>query len=155
MKKIVVVSDNHGSFFTIDVIKHEHPDAHLLVHCGDSEGNLGDLVGYIAVAGNNDWLADFPEEEIFQCEGLWFLVNHGDRYGYIHREQSMVRDLKHKNCDVLLSGHTHMPQFKEIDGHTLINPGSCERPRGGSSPSYMILYVEKGKISYELVVLDS
>ena len=31
MKKIVVVSDNHGSFFAVDMIKVEHQDAHLLV----------------------------------------------------------------------------------------------------------------------------
>ena len=71
---------------------------------------MNDLEGYLAVAGNNDWLTDFPDEEIFQCEGFTFLVNHGDRYGYFHREDNMVSDLKHKNCDVLISGlHPYSP----------------------------------------------
>ncbi|MDD3026790.1 MAG: metallophosphoesterase [Erysipelotrichaceae bacterium] len=153
MKKIVVVSDNHGSFFTIDMIKAEHQDAHLLVHCGDSEGSQSDMEGYLAVAGNNDWLSDFPDEEMFECEGLNFLVNHGDRYGYFHREENMVNDLKNKNCDVLLSGHTHIPQFKTVSGFTLVNPGSCSRPRGGSGKSYLVLYVEKGAIDYEFIEL--
>lgn len=151
MKKIVVVSDNHGANLTVDLIKEEHEDADIFVHCGDSEGTKADLAGFIAVSGNNDWPGDFPLAAKFECEGVSFLVTHGDRYGYLDRESQMLDDLELSECDVLLSGHTHVPQFKQIDRHTLINPGSSRLPRGGTAKSYMILYVESGKIDYELV----
>ncbi len=153
MKKIVVVSDNHGASLSVDLIKEQNEDADIFVHCGDSEGTEDDLEGFIAVSGNNDWTSNFPVAEKFDCEGVAFLVTHGDRYGYFDRDRQMVEDLKYSNCDVLLSGHTHVPQFKEVDGFTLINPGSSRLPRGGSNKSYMVLYVESGKIDYELIEL--
>ena len=149
MKKIVVMSDNHGYHKMIDEIKRLEPEGDYYVHCGDSEALEEALKGWICVRGNNDWMARLEDEIIFEVEGISFLVTHGHRYGYFNREELMVDDLLRHGCDVLLSGHTHVPQCEEIDGFYLINPGSTTLPRRGSAKSYCIIYVEQGKINVE------
>ena len=149
MKKIVVMSDNHGYHKMIDEIKRLEPDGDYYVHCGDSEALEEALKGWICVRGNNDWMARLEDEIVFEVEGISFLVTHVHRYGYFNREELMVDDLLRHGCDVLLSGHTHVPQCEEIDGFYLINPGSTTLPRRGSAKSYCIIYVEQGKINVE------
>ena len=58
----------------------------------------------------------------------------------------MVDDLLRHGCDVLLSGHTHVPQCDEVTGFYLINPGSTTLPRRGSGKSYCTILVDQGKI---------
>lgn len=149
VKKIVVMSDNHGYRNIIEEIKEQESDGDYYVHCGDSEGIIEELHGWISVRGNNDWMANLPDETVFEVEGIKFLVTHGQRYGYFNREAAMIDDLMHYGCDVLLSGHTHMPQFECVDGFYLINPGSTTLPRGGSCKSYCVIYVDNGNINVE------
>lgn len=149
MKKIVVMSDNHGYLDFIDEIRKLEPDGDVYVHCGDSEGTEERLKGWVAVRGNNDWMARLDDEKVFELEGLGFLVTHGHRYGYFNREKMMLDDLLRHGCDVLLSGHTHVPQYECVDGFYLINPGSTTLPRMGSNRSYCVIYAENGKIEVE------
>lgn len=149
MKKIVVMSDNHGQYKMIDKIRSLEPDGNYYVHCGDSEALESDLKGWICVRGNNDWMAVLEDEVVFETEGISFLVTHGHRYGYFNRDELMIDDLLRHGCDVLLSGHTHVPQCEEIDGFYLINPGSTTLPRRGSAKSYCVIYVDHGKIDVE------
>lgn len=149
MKKIVVMSDNHGYLDFIDKIRKLEPDGDVYVHCGDSEGTEDRLKGWVAVRGNNDWMARLDDEKVFELEGLGFLVTHGHRYGYFNREKMMLDDLLRHGCDVLLSGHTHVPQYECVDGFYLINPGSTTLPRMGSNRSYCVIYAENGKIEVE------
>ena len=58
----------------------------------------------------------------------------------------IIDDLLRHGCDVLLSGHTHVPQCDEVTGFYLINPGSTTLPRRGSGKSYCTILVDQGKI---------
>ncbi|MCR1960532.1 metallophosphoesterase family protein [Thomasclavelia cocleata] len=149
MKKIVVISDNHGQQSMLDKIRKLESDSDYYVHCGDSEALEERLKGWICVRGNNDWIARLQDEIVFEVEGVNFLVTHGHRYGYFNREEIMVDDLLRHGCDVLLSGHTHVPQCDEINGLYLINPGSTTLPRQGSNKSYCIIFVDQGEIKVE------
>ena len=146
MKKVVVMSDSHGYHKMIDEVQRLEPDGDYYVHCGDSEAREEQLKGWICVRGNNDWMAPFDDEVVFEVEGVRFLVTHGHRYGYYKREEAMVDDLRRHGCDVLLSGHTHVPQCDEVTGFYLINPGSTTLPRRGSGKSYCTILVDQGKI---------
>ena len=149
MKKIVVISDNHGQQSILDKIRNIESDGDYYVHCGDSEALEERLEGWICVRGNNDWLARLQDEIVIEVEGVSFLVTHGHRYGYLNREEIMVNDLLRHGCNVLLSGHTHVPQYDVIDGFYLINPGSTTLPRRGSNKSYCVIFVEQGQIEVE------
>lgn len=149
MKKVVVMSDNHGQHKMINEIRRLEPDGDYYVHCGDSEALEDLLKGWISVRGNNDWMAKLEDEKVFEVDGISFLVTHGHRYGYYNREELMVSDLIKHGCNVLLSGHTHVPQCQEIDGFYLINPGSTTLPRRGSNKSYCVIYLDQGKLDFE------
>jgi len=155
MKKIAVMSDNHGDPDAMDFIRELEPDADFYVHCGDSEASdIHVLDGYIAVAGNNDWYLKLPKYAKFKCEDIWVLVTHGQFYGYFDREKKMAGDLKHQKCQLLLSGHTHMPNVSMYKNLTFVNPGSTSWPRGGSKRSYAVITVDGTNIEAEIKSLE-
>lgn len=141
MKKIVVMSDSHGFHEMIDLVKELEPDGDFYVHCGDSEAETNMMRDWICVKGNNDWYGDFKHFIQFKVEDLNFLVTHGHRFGYFDRESKMFYTLQEANCDVLLSGHTHVPMHLEENGLHLINPGSTTLPRNGSDRGYCVIEV--------------
>ena len=66
MKKVVVMSDSHGYHKMIDEVQRLEPDGDYYVHCGDSEAREEQLKGWICVRGNNDWMAPFDDEVVFE-----------------------------------------------------------------------------------------
>lgn len=117
MKKIVVMSDNHGQHDMLEYVKEKEPQADYYVHCGDSEAAYKEmLTGYICVKGNNDWSLDLPMEARFEVEGIPILITHGQYFGYFNRELAMNDLLTRNQCRVLLCGHTHTPMFLQ-DGN--------------------------------------
>ncbi len=147
MKKIVVMSDNHGDDEMLEYILEKEPHADYYVHCGDSEAYFKEMLsGYICVKGNNDWALDLPKEAKLIVEDVPILITHGQYFGYFNRELAMRNILEENECKLLLCGHTHMPMFIEDYPYTYINPGSTSLPRGGSKPSYAIVTINGDKI---------
>lgn len=151
MKKIVIMSDNHGISDAMTRVYELEPDGDYYIHCGDSEARRKEeLAGYICVMGNNDWGLKLPKESKLSIEGVDILITHGQFFGYFNKEDKMIALLKKNDCTVLLSGHTHMPSIQEVDGYLLVNPGSTNLPRGGSDPSYAIMTIDQGEINVEI-----
>lgn len=149
MKKIVVMSDNHGNYDDIYNVRELEPDADFYVHCGDSEADEEILEDWIAVCGNNDWTLPLNDIEYFEADVFGFVVCHGHRFGYFERERHMLDMLDTYQAQVLLSGHTHVPNYQEFDGRYLINPGSTLLPRNGSEESYCVITIENNKLNCE------
>lgn len=154
MKKIVIMSDNHGDAYALTDIMALEDDADYYIHCGDSEARLQDLDGFVAVKGNNDWSLDLPEVSTLNIEGHHLVITHGQYFGYFDREKKMYQFLQKNHGDILISGHTHMPLVKEKDGLWLINPGSTSWPRGGSKRSYAVLMIDHEKVHVEIHNLE-
>jgi len=143
MKKIVVMSDNHGDDQMMQYILNKEPHADYYIHCGDSEAYYPEqLSHFICVSGNNDWSLNLPQEAQLEVEGFKILITHGHRLGYFNREAAMNDLLTNRECQVLLCGHTHMPMFEKDGDYYYINPGSTSRPRGGSVRSYAVLTID-------------
>ncbi len=155
MKKIVIMSDNHRCFEHIYDILRENQDADLFIHCGDNEGFDDMLEDFVAVRGNNDWSSDLKDFEIVDFDGYRIGVAHGHQFGYFNREEAMLQVAKAYKLDILCSGHTHMPMDIDLEGIKCINPGSTHLPRGGSMPSYAILYIDNGKMNVEFKEMRS
>lgn len=150
LKKIIVMSDNHGDNTMMEKILESEPHADYYVHCGDSEASYQQLLnGYICVKGNNDWALDLPNEAKLCVEGVPILITHGQYFGYFNRELAMRDILTRNKCQLLLSGHTHMPSFIKDGELCYINPGSTNLPRGGSPRSYAVVVIDNGKIECE------
>ncbi|GFM36781.1 phosphodiesterase [Desulfovibrio psychrotolerans] len=91
----------------------------------------------IAVRGNCDsevdqTLLEFPARSDFS----WLFVD-GHRlfltHGHLWHEDNMP---PLNGGDVLVYGHTHVPQARERGGVGIWNPGSCSLPKEGNEPSY-------------------
>ncbi|MFV0395808.1 MAG: metallophosphoesterase family protein [Coprobacillaceae bacterium] len=149
MKKIVVMSDNHGQHEMIKMIRNQESDADFFVHCGDTEAKSDILKGWIAVKGNNDWMSDLNEEEIFNVDETGVFVCHGHRLPFFDRDEVIIEILRKTKCQILLCGHTHVPEHTIIDGYHIINPGSTSLPRRGSAKGYCVIYVDNGNIEVE------
>lgn len=105
------------------------PDAALL---------FGDIqTPVVAVRGNCDAEVDikllpFPVEEsaALFADGLRILAVHG------HRLPAQPPIPGVAPGEVVLSGHTHIPVARTVDGVHFWNPGSPSLPKGGFPPSY-------------------
>ena len=95
MKKIVIMSDNHGDMNILTDIKVLEDDADYYIHCGDSESyQLRDLDEFVAVKGNNDWSLDLPQTARLDIEGRHLLITHGQFFGYFDCEKKMLDFLR-------------------------------------------------------------
>ena len=155
--KIAVISDTHYiagvTRFPVDFWQHLDGVERIL-HCGDIGdkslyGDLETIAPVTAVLGNNDgpvFGGILPERRIFTIDGVRIGMFHG------HRGKAPFCFTKDE-IDLLLCGHTHVPQDEMIEGIRVINPGSVTRPRGGSGPSMGILEICNEKVSWQPVAL--
>lgn len=143
MKKIVIMSDNHGDYQMLNHIKALEPSADYYLHCGDSEVPLLQMLsGYICVKGNNDQYLDLPNEAIVKVEDMSILLMHGHQLTYLNLESGIINLLGKHHCQILICGHTHIPMFKKVGTCYYVNPGSTSLPRGGSTRSYCVMTID-------------
>ena len=157
--KLMIASDLHGSItFVEELMKRmdeEKPEKLLL---------LGDLLYHgprnalpmrydtagvatllnerrdaiLCVRGNCDTEVDqmvltFPilsDTCLLHVDGLTFFATHGHRF---HRDAMPPLS----PGDILLHGHTHIPENGICGDNRILNPGSVSIPKGGSKNSYI------------------
>lgn len=104
----------------------------------------------VAVKGNcesevDSMVLDFPLESLYSYiynENREIFITHGHRYNTDNIE--FLRE-----GSIVLSGHTHIPKAKMVNGLYDLNPGSISLPKGGFPPSYGIL-TESSWMVFEL-----
>ncbi len=149
--QIVVVSDTHGRDEVYQELRMRHPQASAFLDCGDSETDPINLDGFVSVQGNNDYYADYPLERVLDLKELRVYMTHGQYLRYHNRIESLVVKAKENNCTLVLYGHTHVFDAQEVDGITLVNPGSLYHQRDMSIPSYALITITKGKTTVERI----
>ncbi len=157
---IMIASDIHGSAaFCSELLRRFTAEKHeRLVLLGDIlyHGPRNDLPdGYapkqviamlnplsdkiVCVRGNCDAEVDqmvlkFPIQEgcaPLDAFGLHLLLTHG--------HHASPENPPKERCNVLLSGHTHVPRKERLNGTWFLNPGSVSIPKENSAHSYMTL----------------
>ncbi|MBR6113986.1 MAG: phosphodiesterase [Oscillospiraceae bacterium] len=165
--KLMIASDLHGSeHFTQllrarleaeaparlvllgDLLYHgprnDLPEGYDTKKCADTLNALSPRP--ICVRGNCDGevdqlVLDFPMLEEFGvlfADGYTLFLTHGH-----HLDEAAARL---SPGDVLLYGHTHLPDCVRRDGIVLVNPGSVSIPKNGSRHSYLLF--ENGVFSW-------
>ena len=155
MKKILIISDTHGSGKGIEKLRPLIEENDYLVHLGDGVTEARRLFGeypekVYACAGNCDIFSPFSDEGELQVEGVKIFYCHGHKYGVKSGLGHLAMEAKKRGCNVALYGHTHLGRITEIDGVTLINPGTLKRSVGEGG-SYCYLVINKDKITPVLV----
>lgn len=102
----------------------------LIVHAGDIThekvlNELELLAPVTAVLGNNDKL-DLNKTEVIYAGNFRIAVNHATSYS-ADFEKLYTFAIK-MDADIVITGHTHRPHCKVIDGILFINPGSPNKP---------------------------
>lgn len=163
--KLFIASDIHGSLFYTNKMleKFEESKCDYLVLLGDilyhgprnglsleydPKGVSKRLNEYkkciIAVRGNCDAEVDQMMLEFPIMEANSYIFMDGKRifltHGHVYNDVNLppLRDI-----DYLFFGHTHCSLLKNVDGITVLNPGSISFPKDGQN-SYAIM--ENGEI---------
>ena len=149
MKKIIIISDTHGNTKGIEKLMPLIAENDYLIHLGDGSADLRQVWKeypdkIYQCRGNCDYVSPTPDDGVLEVEYLKIFYCHGDGYGVKGGLSHLVNEAKKRGCDIALYGHTHMAQIAEIDGVTLINPGSLKRPVGeGGSYCYLVINKDK------------
>ena len=150
--RALVISDTHGRNPELikKVIEREFP-FDLLIHCGDVICDIYQLTGsnppyqVYAVKGNCD-IRKYPREVLIEAAGHRIFAVHGDAYGVYYSSTSLYAAAAERKADVVLFGHTHVPETGEHNGIFLLNPGSFHNPHGADrTPTYGLLELSRGE----------
>jgi hypothetical protein len=117
--RVGLVSDTHG-LMRPEVLGAFQGVDHI-IHAGDiGEGvlqALGRIAPVTAIRGNNDkgpWANDIPETAQLTLEDARIYVIH-----------DLAEFDSFAACDVVISGHSHIPEFYTEEGILYVNPGSA------------------------------
>ena len=147
MKRIILVSDNHGNIESLDYIKEKHNDVDYFFHLGDAVLPSYLLDGFAVVQGNNDPYKEYPDHLVLEIENHHFLLTHGHKEIYWDGLDGLYAKAKEYNCDIVLYGHTHIFSDDLYKGIRFINPGSIIRNRDGSIGSYILMTLDEEEIN--------
>ncbi len=152
--KIIVVSDSHGASRELKKVMELHPDADIVIHCGDSRDEVSDIMRaypgheYHCVRGNCDFDCPFPLTDVFTADGVKFMVTHGHMYGVKYDMLRLHKTAQEHGVDVVCYGHTHVPHDELVDGVRLFNPGSI-----GYGKTFGVIEIQNGQVLSNLAVL--
>ena len=147
--KIIVFSDSHREIGHMrDVINRERPD--YVFHLGDHDTDAElisrefQLLPVAMVRGNCDGWSDTPKTLTLNIGGVTFFLCHGHTLGVKTSYMRAIFAAREQGADVLLFGHTHIPERDESNGLKLLNPGACGY---GYDPTYGYFIIENGAIT--------
>ncbi len=151
--RIFVLSDSHNSFNFAPFLEIAQK-ADMVIHCGDGTRDQEDLKNVLTcpfhyVKGNCD--ISGKREEIIDILNHRILVTHGDVYGVKYSDSGLILKAKEVSADIVLYGHTHVPDITYKENIWLINPGSLTRPRYDKVPTYCILEISGETIKPNLI----
>ncbi len=149
--KIGVISDTHG-LIRRSVIK-SFEDVDLIVHAGDIEEpdvleTLQTITTVYPVRGNVDggkWAKSLPNTEVVQVGQVYLYV--------LHDLNTLNLDPAAAGFNVVIYGHSHIPNIEKSDDVLFLNPGSAGPRRFDYPISIAFLYIKGTSIETEIVEL--
>ncbi|SFC56058.1 hypothetical protein SAMN05443252_104312 [Bacillus sp. OV322] len=147
--KILVLSDSHGSMEGLKAIKERHQkECDAMIHCGDSELQKSDplMQGFLAVRGNCDSDANYPDILVEEIGKFRFLITHGHHYNVKMTLLSLSYKSSEEEADIVCFGHSHIAGSEMIGKTLFINPGSITLPKARLEKTYAILETEEQEV---------
>lgn len=156
MKSITVLSDTHGNAGGIEKLDGIFSESDYIIHLGDTSGDGAKIAKKypdktFLVNGNCDVLRCGENELVIEVEGVKIFATHGHLYSAKSTLLKLAKRAKELKCKLALYGHTHRAGEDEINGVTLINPGTMSRY---SRQSYCYIVVNADKAVAKIVYLN-
>lgn len=159
--RIVVFSDSHGNYYSLEDAVEANLSADMFIHLGDGQRELQRLEEkypdkkFIHVRGNCDFASQSSLTEIIVIdEKNKILAVHGHNHGVRSGSVSLLKSLAMmNNANIVLFGHTHCRYQHYEDGIYFLNPGSISEPRDGKPASYGYIDIMPNGIMTNIVDL--
>ena len=159
--RILIVSDTHGANYNLMRVIEKEKDITLMIHLGDLcglEKHIEQDTGIpcFMVRGNNDYDTMLPSESIIMVGKHKTLLTHGQYFNLTYGCKTLVEYAKKFDCEIVMYGHTHIPEIRRYIGVTAINPGSLTLPRQEDhKPSYIIAETDSdGEVEFTIHYLE-
>jgi len=158
--RVAVISDTHGNIKAATQALSMAGKTDMVVHAGDYFSDAAKLqrqsdVPVIGVKGNCDRLSFGPLEEILDVAGVKIYLTHGHSYGVKHSMAELQKRVSKLRAQVVIYGHTHVPQVEWVDGSLYLNPGSLHSPRGSNGKTFAVLDIGNGQPSAQILELEA
>ena len=158
--KIGVISDTHGDQGAIRQAVQMLPDADVWLHAGDYSQDTTYLARLVSVPvfaakGNCDGAATAKVDEFIEVAGKKIWITHGHRYHVKQGVSDLVQWGKQYEVDVVVYGHTHLPDNQNCDGLLIFNPGSAAESRVGHCTCGVLEIDNKGTITGYIMELNN
>ena len=128
----------------------------MILHLGDVTDDADFMEALLErevrrVPGNCDVADRGPETIFIKAEGLLILATHGHHHRVKTTLHDLARDAKKHGAKVALFGHTHIALEDEVDGITVLNPGSASLPKNNQKSGYAMMTVNNEEISVKFI----
>ncbi len=155
MKTAVIISDSHGNMRLLTQLYPLFAEADYVIHLGDTSSDASKIARdfpdkVISLNGNCDPIKLGENERVLELEGVKIFLCHGHAYSVKTTAAKLAARAKELGCTLAFYGHTHAAREEQVDGVTLVNPGSAARY---SKNGYCYLAVSGGKAVTKLVSL--
>jgi len=152
--RILVFSDSHNDSKSISkVMKRFYPDC--AIHLGDGSLDLFalekeyPLTTFYYVKGTVD---DFGEpDRIISLEGVSIFLSHENKFE-VKKDRDKINEAVRLNIQIVLYGHTHVPEFFVNNGIIFMNPGSIGKEYGYRT--FGLIDAFEGEYSCEVLFAD-
>lgn len=156
--RIGIISDTHGRFVQLAVKKMGKLD--VLIHLGDHFRDIIPLTTTMGipihyVRGNCDAGGNAPLELLLNLSGRNFLITHGHKYDVKMGIKQLMLKAHSSNANVVLFGHTHIPEIFDEGNILFMNPGSPSFPKTRKGPTFGIIEITDDKLIPYIVSLDA
>ena len=152
--RILVISDTHGDTNKAEEAIRSNKEINLIIHLGDyfrdaqKLSNLFPNIPIEYIYGNSDFMIDdVPAEKMLDVCGKKIFITHGHRYSVKWDYDKLFKKAEELHADILLFGHTHIPDIVKRNQYYVMNPGSTSDPRDDSDESYAIIEIDNGKLA--------
>jgi putative phosphoesterase len=152
--KILVISDTHGDTNKAEEVIKANNGTDMVIHLGDYFRDAQKLSGLFPgirfeyIYGNSDFMVNnVPAEKLLDLCGKKVFITHGHRYSVKWDYNKLFKKAEELDADIVLFGHTHVPDMVENGKHCILNPGSASYPRSCKYGSYAIIEIEDGILS--------
>lgn len=154
--RLLIVSDTHRDYSSLDKAILAQPKAEVIIHLGDGADDVDMIKSkyqykmFIQVKGNCDFNSNLPVYRDFIIENTKFFITHGHMYNAkfdINRMCMAAREIK---ANILLFGHTHIPFETYEENLHIMNPGSLT----GTHGTYGTIDIEKNSIVKNIIPIN-
>ena len=128
--RLAVFSDTHGNTEGIErIVRQVNPD--VVIHLGDYDRDAKVLqqkyphIPVYSVCGNCDYGSQEPTDGVLMFGRVSLFITHGHLYNVREELDTLAFIANKEGCQIALYGHTHVSDYRVVNGVTVINPGTA------------------------------